>query len=159
MKKWFNPVTIIGLFVVAMGLWQLASKFLEPSDIWWTPRSLAVPLAESRDRVEVLVGGELLQKRIEDGALMLKAEDGSSRAVEAPDVTLRFNTWDARRADLYWQGMFSAACFSCRGSPAPSRPRTPRPERLDARRPRRRPPHHGRRPAGGSGTASVRTAQ
>jgi len=109
MKKWFNPVTIIGLFVVAMGLWQLASKFLEPSDIWWTPRSLAVPLAESRDRVEVLVGGELLQKRIEDGALMLKAEDGSSRAVEAPDVTLRFNTWDARRADLYWQGMFSAA--------------------------------------------------
>ncbi len=109
MKKWFNPVTLIGLFVVAMGLVQLVPKFFEPRDIWWTPRSMALSLQDSRDRVEVFVADKLLRDRVADRSLHLVAEDGTARPVQADDIRLRLNNWDARRADLYWQAMFSAA--------------------------------------------------
>ena len=109
MRTRINALTIISLILVITGLGYLVPKFFEPADIWWTPQSLALSLQESRDRVEVLVGGELLRKRVEDGSLLLKSADGSSRPVGAGDLGFRFNNWDARRADLYWEGMFSAA--------------------------------------------------
>ena len=99
MRKRTNALTIIGLVMVCTGPAHLATQLLTPHDIWWTPKALATPLAESGDRVTVLVADETLGQRIDHGTLLVTQADGSSRPLTGEDVAFRFNNWDRVRAD------------------------------------------------------------
>ena len=76
---------------------RLVGFMLERSDIWWTPKAMAVPLAESGDRVEIYVRGTMLQRLLDTGQVQLKTGAGS-QALTSRDVGLRFNNWDRVRA-------------------------------------------------------------
>ena len=59
---------------------------------------MLVPLAESKDRVEIYAHGKPLAALIEAGQLRI-AEDGGLSTVTTSDVGLRFNNWDRLRAE------------------------------------------------------------
>jgi hypothetical protein len=77
---------------------QLVRYFIQPAGIWWTPKALAVPLAETSDRVEVYVHDVSLPDHIKAGRLQLQGDTGAQPVREA-DVRLRFNNWDRIRAE------------------------------------------------------------
>jgi len=58
---------------------------------------MLVPLADSKDRVEIFVRGEPLVALLQAGRLQV-AESGASSALRASDVGIRFNNRDRVRA-------------------------------------------------------------
>ena len=88
---------VFGGAIFLLSALHLVTFLAQPSDIWWTPKTLSVPLAGASDRVEVYVHDTPLQKQIEAGGIQL-VTDAGARAVAGPDVRLRFNNWDRVRA-------------------------------------------------------------
>jgi len=90
----FAAMTVVFFLIPAVALFSELSK---RSDIWWTPRPLAIPLAESADRIEVFVRGKPIGPLLDAGSLRV-ADDGSTNALTASDIRFRFNNWDRVRA-------------------------------------------------------------
>jgi len=86
----------LALFLVAAV--PLYGELSRRSDIWWTPHAMLVPLAESKDRVEIYVHGQPLAALLEAGNLRI-AEGSGLSALATGDVGLRFNNWDRVRAE------------------------------------------------------------
>ena len=89
---------IFGGFFFVVSAVQLARFFVQAADIWWTPMALAVPLANTSDRVQVYVRDAALGELLEAGRLQLVSES-SATPVAGADVRLRFNNWDRVRAE------------------------------------------------------------
>ena len=76
----------------------LVSELTRRSDIWWTPRTMIVPLGESKGRVEIYARGRLVDSLIQAGSLRI-VSDGDTTVVRTGDIGLRFNNWDRVRGD------------------------------------------------------------
>ena len=90
----FLILSISVFFVAAVPLYRELSR---PDDIWWTPHTMLVPLAEGKDRVEIYVRGRPLAALVQAGHLRI-ADAPVSIVLAASDVGLRFNNWDRIRA-------------------------------------------------------------
>jgi hypothetical protein len=77
-------------------------------DMWWTPRSLALPLDDSRDEFRVFVLGEPLSDHVERGSLTVIDEGGEPHVIGPADVRVRLNNWDATRASLLHSAVYAA---------------------------------------------------
>jgi hypothetical protein len=86
-----------GGMIFLLSALQLVTFYAQPSDIWWTPKTLSVPFANASDRVEIYVRDTPLQDQIGAGHLQLVSDMGAS-AVVGSEVRLRFNNWDRVRA-------------------------------------------------------------
>jgi len=91
----FSALSLALFLVAAVPLYGELSR---RSDIWWTPHAMLVPLAESKDRVEIYVHGKPLAALLQAGKLRI-AEDGGLSALATSDVGLRFNNWDRVRVE------------------------------------------------------------
>jgi len=91
----YSSLAVVFLVIAAVPLYRELSR---PSDIWWTPRTMLVPLAGSRDRIEIYARGRLLQSLLEGGQVRI-ADDAGSSTLAASEVGLRFNNWDRVRAE------------------------------------------------------------
>ncbi|MDH5297477.1 MAG: hypothetical protein OEV91_00475 [Desulfobulbaceae bacterium] len=69
-------------------------------NIWWTPRPLAVSLADTRQEFELLINDELLQKHIQHQTLMVMDVNGGSYPVTKEDIRVRLNNWYKVKASL-----------------------------------------------------------
>jgi hypothetical protein len=88
---------VFGGMIFLLSALHLVGFFVQPSDIWWTPKALSVPLANASDRVEIYVHDAALQEQIEAGRIQLVTDAGPT-SIAGPDVRLRFNNWDRVRA-------------------------------------------------------------
>ena len=86
-----------GIFFLMSAL-QIVRFFNQPADIWWTPKTLSVPLADASDRVEVYVRDVALHEQIKAGRVQLLADNATAPVTES-DIRLRFNNWDRIRAE------------------------------------------------------------
>ena len=93
-RTMFVMMLVVLLLIPALAL---ARELFRRSDIWWTPKTLAVPLSESAKRVEVLVRGRSLRPLVDGGQISLTT-DSAAPVVSAGDITFRFNNWDRVRA-------------------------------------------------------------
>ena len=93
----FLGLTFAFFAIAAVPLYQ---EFTRPSDIWWTPHAMLVPLAESADRVEIYARGTPLAELVKAGQLRIGDDRGAS-VVAAGDVGLRFNNRDRLRAERF----------------------------------------------------------
>ena len=85
-----------GAFFVLSAL-QIVRFLSQPADIWWTPKVLGLPLADTSDRVEVYVRDVALQEHVRAGRVQLLTDTGATPVTES-DMRLRFNNWDRIRA-------------------------------------------------------------
>ena len=99
---------VLAAMFLTMSIPRLASFFGERSDIWWTPLPLAVTPMEAKDRVEVYVRGEPLERALDSGSLLVKSGAGVA-PLTAADVKFRLNNWDRRRAGRIPLLLMSAA--------------------------------------------------
>jgi len=89
-RFFFSALIAAIFFVAAVPLYRELSG---RKDIWWTPRTMLVPLAQAQDRVEIYVRGEPIG------------------AVLQSEIGLRFNNWDrVRAAQLPVMVSSGAAC-------------------------------------------------
>jgi hypothetical protein len=84
---------VFGIVILAIPGSHFLRFFTQPSDAWWTPKVLGVPLAESADRVEIYVQGQSLNELVSARRLQLTTDQGSA-ALSLADVTLRFSNRD-----------------------------------------------------------------
>jgi hypothetical protein len=95
MRFLFSTMMLALFFVAAVPLYRVLSR---RPDIWWTPRTMLVPLGEATDRVEIYALGQPLTALLQNGQARV-AEGGSMRVLTPGDIGLRFNNWDRVRAD------------------------------------------------------------
>ncbi len=98
---------VFGIVFLLIPASHLFRFFTQRSDIWWTPKPLAVPLAESLDRAEIYVRGQLLQEQLRGRRLQILAGEGPL-TLDVADITIRFNNRDRVRAEQM-PGLLSAA--------------------------------------------------
>jgi hypothetical protein len=75
MRLLFSIMSVTLFFVAALPIYRELSR---RSDIWWTPFTMLVPLAEGADRVEIYVRREPLTALLQAGHLRLEEDHGSS---------------------------------------------------------------------------------
>jgi hypothetical protein len=95
MRFLFSTMLLALFFVAAVPLYRELSR---PPDIWWTPRTMLIPLPESADRVEIYALGQPLTALLRAGQVRI-AEGGSMRVLTASEIGLRFNNWNRVRAE------------------------------------------------------------
>jgi hypothetical protein len=107
LRFFFSSMSLVLFVLAALPLYRVLSA---PSDIWWTPQAMLVPLPQSTDRVEIYARGEPLAALLQAGRVRIAAETGSS-VLAARDVGLRFNNWDrVRAAELPMLLVAAAGC-------------------------------------------------
>ncbi|MBS3733859.1 MAG: hypothetical protein KGY99_02925 [Phycisphaerae bacterium] len=101
MNKGANILIILGAIAVCVWTGHLLIWALGGETGWWTPSTDPLTLADSRDRVEVLVDGTLIQRRIAEGEVLLRRK-GGTESLTRDDVGIRFNNVDRVRASRRW---------------------------------------------------------
>jgi hypothetical protein len=99
----------VSLFAVAAV--PLYTELTRPSDIWWTPHTMLVPLGDGKDRVVIYARGRPLEGLIHSGQLRI-GEGESSSLLQTSDIGLRFNNWDRVRGDRVPRLLIYAASCS-----------------------------------------------
>jgi hypothetical protein len=94
-KSHFRLFALLGggvvLALAIAGIWLVQGKPLEPV---WTPAHLALPLATTSDRIEVLVADVPLEKAVADGRVTVMTDAGPRVVREA---LVRVNNADQLR--------------------------------------------------------------
>lgn len=111
MRK-INAWLIIGIIGVCVfgshfGI-QYGRAMLGRKDIWWTPKTMALPLEQTRQKFELFVNDELLQNRIKQGTLLVINQEGKTSPVVSDYVKVRVNNWDKTRASFLHTTIFTA---------------------------------------------------
>jgi hypothetical protein len=90
----FLGLSVTLFFIAAVPLFRELSR---RPDIWWTPATMLVPLAEGKDRVQIYARGRPVEELLAAGQLRL-VEEGGSTVLASSDLGLRFNNFDRVRA-------------------------------------------------------------
>ena len=100
----------MSLSVLIVTALPIVRELTRRTDIWWTPMTMLVPLADSADRVEIYAQGRPLAKLIQAGQVQV-LDEGMPVGLGAGDVGLRFNNSDHVRAERMPRLLISAALF------------------------------------------------
>lgn len=71
----------------------------------WTHREMRLTLPETRDAVELYIGGELLQKHLDRKGLTSAGPDGTPYVILERDIRVRLNHWPEQRVSLAMQAI------------------------------------------------------
>jgi hypothetical protein len=93
-RLFFSTLMLTLTFMAAVPLYRELSR---RPDIWWTPRTMLIPLAESKDRVEIYARGQPLATLLEAGQVRI-AEGAGTKVLKPSEIGLRLNNWDRLRA-------------------------------------------------------------
>ena len=93
LRVFYSLLTGAMLLIPAVALYSELSK---RSDIWWTPATNQLPLAESRDRVEIYVRGRPLGMLVDQGHLAI-TDSAGPHVLTSQDIAVRLNNWDRVR--------------------------------------------------------------
>lgn len=100
----------MSLSVLIVTALPIVRELTRRTDIWWTPRTMLVPLADSADRVEIYAHGQPLAKLIQAGHVQV-LDEGRPVSLGAEDVGLRFNNSERVRAERLPRLLVSSALF------------------------------------------------
>ena len=82
LRLFFSGLIVVLFLIPGLALYRELSK---RPDIWWTPRAMALSLAESQDRVEIYARGKPLGDLLEARQLWIRDETGSSAVASTGD--------------------------------------------------------------------------
>lgn len=110
-----NPLLTTGLPPSCWSVQVYSLMFTRPSgdaSKWWTPVSMAVPLDQTRDQIEIYLGDTLLQEQLTQHRLFVEGFDGQQYQVVAEDIRVRLNNWPEVKASLLSRVVFLGVPFS-----------------------------------------------
>ena len=102
-------LVVMSLSVLLVTALPIIRELTRRTDIWWTPQTMLVPLAESADRVQIYAQGQPLAKLVQAGRVQV-LDEGHPVSVSAGDVGLRFNNSERVRAERL-PGLLISAAF------------------------------------------------
>jgi hypothetical protein len=112
MMRKLNPWLIIGIIGVSVFGSQFGIHYGRAvwgrSDIWWTPKSMALPFNDTRRQFEIFLNDELLQNHLERGSLSATDLKGQPYHVVSDDITVRLNNWHKIKASRLHSAVFMA---------------------------------------------------
>jgi hypothetical protein len=90
----FLIVGVIGVSVLGahFGM-QYGRAVWGNSDMWWTPKSMALPLSQTRSDFEIFVSGDLLQDHLDRRSLYATDSQGERYDLTPDDIEVRLNNW------------------------------------------------------------------
>lgn len=103
-KRRINALLWIGLMgtiLIGSGFFiDVYQAFRGDNGIWWTHQDMRLSLEETKDNLELYIGGELLQKRLSDRTLFTFDKDANQYPVVSSDITVRLNNWANIKASI-----------------------------------------------------------
>src|SRR5438552_12956695 len=93
LRVFYSLLTGAMLLIPAVALYSELSK---RSDIWWTPATNQLPLAETGHRVGIYVRGRPIGMLLEQGHLAI-TDSAGPHVLGAQDIAVRLNNWDRVR--------------------------------------------------------------
>jgi hypothetical protein len=78
------------------------------NDRWWTPKSMALTLSETRHNFELFVRGELLQNHLKKGTLSAIDSQGESYRLVPEDIQVRLNNWHKVKSSMLHSAVLAA---------------------------------------------------
>jgi hypothetical protein len=94
-------VGLLGTFIIGSSLFtDVYRAFRAEQNIWWTPQTMRLTPEETRDHIELYIGGKLLQKHLSDGTLFSVDKNGEQYRLVSKDVSARMNNWNKMKASL-----------------------------------------------------------
>jgi len=112
MKKKAHPLLMTGFIgTLVFGL-QFGVDYGRATwgnrDIWWTPKTMALPLSDTSTHFEMYLDGKPLQDHLLKKSLTILDAVGNSHQVAQEDISVRFNNWQGIRASYLHKAIFSA---------------------------------------------------
>ncbi|MCJ8499727.1 hypothetical protein [Desulfatitalea alkaliphila] len=78
------------------------------AEMWWTPKTMALSIDDTRNYVELYLNDELLQDHIKRGSLSVTGRNGQSMLVGADDIKARLNNWHKMKASFLHTAVYMA---------------------------------------------------
>jgi len=78
------------------------------NDMWWTPKSMALPLSKTRHNFEVFVSGNLLQNHLDNGSLSVTDSQGERYILVPEDIEVRLNNWQKVKSSMLHKAVWAA---------------------------------------------------
>ena len=114
-KPRINPLVFIGLIgILTIGTnfaVQLYRAFWGNQDIWWTARTMQLPIQDSRDKFKLFINGKPLQKHLANGSLFALDNNGERYRVVSKDITIRLNNWNKVKSSILANAIISGVAF------------------------------------------------
>jgi hypothetical protein len=114
-KPKINPLVFMGLIgMLTIGTnfaMQIYRAFWGNQNIWWTPRTMQLPIEDSRDNFELYISKKPLQKHLADGTLFALDNNGEQYRVVSKDITIRLNNWNKVRSSILKNAIISGVAF------------------------------------------------
>ncbi|MCK4359330.1 MAG: hypothetical protein KAW92_11425 [Candidatus Cloacimonetes bacterium] len=110
-----NPLVfmgLIGMFTIGTNFaGQLYRAFGGNQDIWWTPRTMQLPIENSKNNFELFISGKSLQKHLADESLFALDNNGEQYRVVSKDLTIRLNNWNKVKSSILTNAIISGVAF------------------------------------------------
>lgn len=70
------------------------------NNMWWTPKSMALPLFKTRKNFELFISGELLQDHLDRRSLSATDAKGERYDLVPDDIYVRLNNWQKVKSSM-----------------------------------------------------------
>lgn len=113
--KRINPllwIGLLGLFTIGTSYFiDIYKVFWGNDEIYWTPDSMKLPVAETVDEFQLFVDDKPLQNHITDRTLYYMDREGVQYAVNENSIGIRLNNWNKEKANILTKAAFTGVAF------------------------------------------------
>ena len=103
---------LIGMLTIGTNFaMQIYRAFWGNQNIWWTSRTMQLPIEDFRDNLELFISKKPLQKHLADGTLFALDNNGEQYRVVSKDITVRLNNWNKVRSSILENAIISGVAF------------------------------------------------
>ncbi len=78
------------------------------AEIWWTPKTMALPINDTKNDFELFLNDELLQDHLKRGSLSATDRNGQPMPVVSDDIVVRLNNWHKTKVSFLHTAVYMA---------------------------------------------------
>lgn len=107
-----NAWLILGIIGITLFGSQFGSYYyravFSDTEIWWTPKTMALPFMGTKNEFEFFVNDELLQDHLKRESLSVTDLNGNYITVLPDDIVVRINNWQKTKTSFLHTAVYMA---------------------------------------------------